>query len=283
MGIGFGIAKSTWGTTASGVVSDEFIIRVKTDNTGTSNDDQFTLQMISGTYDVDWGDGNIDLAQTGAQTHTYSSAGTYTIKVLGGTRIYHGPSGGFDSKKIIELKNWGIGVWTYLSNGFQGCSNMEITASDAPDLSGLLTPYFSLTFTDCFAQNTSPNSWDVSGFTNFYRTFYRNTVFNNPLDSWDVSSATNMREMFFNCSAFDQDISSWQISQVTDFTNFMSGVTLSTANYDALLIAWDAQGAMSYSGTVNFGSSKYTSGGAAETARTSLIAKWGGITDGGSV
>jgi hypothetical protein len=49
------------------------------------------------------------------------------------------------------------------------------------------------------------------------------------------------------------------------------------------LIAWDAQGAMSYSGTVNFGTSKYTSGGAAEAARTSLISKWGGITDGGGV
>jgi hypothetical protein len=55
----------------------------------------------------------------------------------------------------------------------------------------------------------------------------------------------------------------------------MVGVTLSTANYDALLIDWDAQGAMAYSGTVNFGGSKYTSGGAAEAARTSLDNKVG--------
>ena len=54
-----------------------------------------------------------------------------------------------------------------------------------------------------------------------------------------------------------------------------------TANYDATLIAWDAQGTMAFSGTVNFGGSKYTAGGAAEAARTSLISKWGGITDGG--
>jgi hypothetical protein len=39
---------------------------------------------------------------------------------------------------------------------------------------------------------------------------------------------------------------------------------------------------MSYSGTVNFGGSQYTSGGAAEAARTSLISKWGGIIDGGA-
>jgi len=40
---------------------------------------------------------------------------------------------------------------------------------------------------------------------------------------------------------------------------------------------------MSFSGTANFGGSTYTLGGAAEAARTSLIAKWGGIIDGGGV
>ena len=39
--------------------SDAFIITIKTDNPGTSNDDQFTLPWI-GTYDVDWGDGNTE-------------------------------------------------------------------------------------------------------------------------------------------------------------------------------------------------------------------------------
>ena len=97
-----------------------------------------------------------------------------------------------------------------------------------------------------------------------------------------MSSVTEAREMFKNASAFDQNISSFDINQVNSFISFMSGATLSTANYDALLIGWDAQGAMSYSGTVDFGTSQYTSGGAAEAARTSLISKWGGITDGGA-
>ena len=77
-------------------------------------------------------------------------------------------------------------------------------------------------------------------------------------------------------------MANWDINQVTDFTNFLLSAGISTANYDATLIAWDAQGTMAFSGTVNFGSSQYTSGGAAESARTSLISKWGGITDGGA-
>ena len=284
MGIGFGIGKRNWyKLQGEAAPQDEFIISVKTDNAGTSNNDQFTLQMISGTYDVDWGDSNVDLAQSGAKTHTYSTAGTYDVKVLGGTRMYHGSSGALDSDKIVDLKNWGIGQWVYISNGFQGCVNMVITATDVPDYSAILNPYFSLAFSDCPLQNYNFNNVSVtSSVTNLNRAFLNNSAFNQPLDNWDVSGVLDMDNTFNGCSSFDQDLSGWQISQVTDFTNFMAGVTLSTANYDALLIAWDAQGAMSYSGTVNFGSSKYTSGGAAETARTSLISKWGGITDGGA-
>jgi hypothetical protein len=92
-----------------------------------------------------------------------------------------------------------------------------------------------------------------------------------------------MQGVFRNATLFNQNIGSWDINQVTNFSNFMLSAGISTANYDALLIAWDAQGAMSYSGTVNFGSSQYTTGGTAEAARTSLISKWGGITDGGGV
>ena len=130
--------------------------------------------------------------------------------------------------------------------------------------------------------NNDLSSWNVSSATNMERMFQSCTIFNSDIGNWDVSNVTNMSIMFSFCSSFDQDLSSWQISQVTNFNDFMTGVTLSTANYDALLIAWDAQGAMSYSGTVPFGNSQYTSGGAAEAARTSLISKWGGITDGGA-
>jgi len=58
---------------------------------------------------------------------------------------------------------------------------------------------------------------------------------------------------------------------------------MTTAQYDATLIAWAAQTV--FSGMApRFGGSTYTAGGAAETARTSLINDDGWtITDGGSV
>jgi len=127
------------------------------------------------------------------------------------------------------------------------------------------------------------DTWDTSGMTDFKRGFEISPAFNPDISGWNVSNVTRMDSTFKNCTNFDQDLSGWDINQVSNFSNFMSGsTTLSTANYDALLIGWDAQGAMSFSGTVNFGGSKYTSGGAAEAARTSLISKWGGIIDGGA-
>ena len=65
------------------------------------------------------------------------------------------------------------------------------------------------------------------------------TAFNQDISSWNVSSVTNMsNKCLQDATAFDQDISSWDVSSVTDMGNMFNGVTLSTANYDALLRGW---------------------------------------------
>jgi len=123
------------------------------------------------------------------------------------------------------------------------------------------------------------DTWDVSNLTGF-RAFNCSNL-NPDITSWDTSAL--LMVSWQSCSSFNRSMATWDINQVTNFYNFLLGAGLSTVNYDALLIAWDAQGAMSFSGTVNFGSSKYTAGGAAEAAHISLEAKWGTIIDGGSV
>jgi len=126
--------------------------------------------------------------------------------------------------------------------------------------------------------------WDTSNVTSMSSMFMGNTVFNQDIGGWDTSNVTNMRRMFRATNAFNQDISNWDIDQVSNFVDFMQGSTgISTANYDALLIAWEAQ-APTYTGAIHFGGSQYTAGGAAEAARTSLQTTYGWvITDGGSV
>jgi hypothetical protein len=113
------------------------------------------------------------------------------------------------------------------------------------------------------------------------------------LSSWDWSSAKFYSYMFsgsFNLT----DIIGIENINVTNLYNTSSlsrilgygstSVTLPTSRYDQLLINLAAQTKNQSTQTAHFGSSKYTAGGAAEAARTSLINNDGYvISDGGAV
>jgi surface protein len=99
---------------------------------------------------------------------------------------------------------------------------------------------------------------------------------------WVTTGVTNVINHMYNCpSLTSYGIDSWNIEAIANWTFFAGLCTLPTALYDATLIAWDAQNPID-SKSVTFGSSKYTGGGTAATARANLISTdlWS-ITDGG--
>ena len=116
--------------------SDAFIITIKTDNPGSSGDDEFTLPW-TGTYDVDWGDGISDTGLVDTQTHTYASAGTYDVAVTATTgRISFNNSD--DKDKLLDIQQWGTCAWTEMDAAFYGCNSLTVvSASDAPNLSSV--------------------------------------------------------------------------------------------------------------------------------------------------
>jgi hypothetical protein len=90
---------------------------------------------------------------------------------------------------------------------------------------------------------------------------------------------TNMSYMFHNASAFNQNLGAWKVGALTAATHMFAGVTLSTANYDALLQGWSAQ--TLHSGVAfSAGNSQYCAGKPARTTLTSAPNSWV-ITDGG--
>jgi surface protein len=131
--------------------------------------------------------------------------------------------------------------------------------------------------------NQDISSWDISSATTIALMFRSAAAFNQDIGGWDTSSVTTFDNTFQTASAFDQDIGGWDVTGVTTMSNMFFQATLSTANYDALLVGWEGQ-AVQNNVTFHGGSSTYTSAGAGGTARAALIADhtWS-ITDGGGV
>ena len=130
-------------------------------------------------------------------------------------------------------------------------------------------------FTGSSVFNQDISSWNVSSVTNMGGMFNGATSFNQNLGSWDVSGVTDMTNTFRNCDGMSDAnlgaVKDWTITALTDASSFMDACTnsMSTSDYDALLIAWEAQ-APNTGVSIDFNNATYTAGGAAETARTSL-------------
>jgi len=138
------------------------------------------------------------------------------------------------------------------------------------------------TFKDATVFNQDISGWDVSSVTTMNSMFEDADAFNQNISGWTTTSLTDTREMFYSANLFDQDVGGWDITSLLYAADMFKYVTLSTANYDALLIGWAAQAVIN-GVTFHGGSSKYSSG-AATTARANLVtgAAWD-ITDGGQV
>ena len=97
--------------------------------------------------------------------------------------------------------------------------------------------------------------------------------------------------MLINATAYRQSLAAFNIAKCTSLTTLLSGVNMTTASYDDTLIGWNnnklvgANGIANYATnlTPSFGTSKYTAGGSAATARAALVTYGWTITDGGSI
>ena len=128
-----------------------------------------------------------------------------------------------DKQRLTKVTQWGTTKWTSLDKAFFGCGNMDVTATDKPDLT--VVTDLSNMFKNCVAlvYNTSVNDWDVSHITNMNSMFSQTTKFNQPLNNWVVSSVTDMRAMFASAETFNQDISGWDVSHVTNMIRMFGG------------------------------------------------------------
>ncbi|WP_299557240.1 BspA family leucine-rich repeat surface protein [Seonamhaeicola sp.] len=231
------------GKEAGCVVDQPFVMTFKTDNPGVSGSNQISIPTFSSenyNYSVDWGDGNSNSNVTGSITHTYAASGTYTVSISGEfPRIYFNNNG--DKKKIVTVDQWGSTAWSSMKNAFKGCSNLDVVATDAPNLTEVNSLEGMFFGCNSLIGTTSFNTWDTSSIISLNSAFKEATLFNQDLSNWDVSLVVDMKALFRKARDFNQDIGSWNVGNVTDMNSMFSAAN----SFNQPIGTWDVSGVVS--------------------------------------
>ena len=163
-------------------------------------------------------------------------------------------SNGADRAKLLDVEQWGTTVWTSMQNAFFGCSNLDITATDIPNLASCVS-----------MDNMFQSCSKLTGPAN--------------INSWNTAAVTNMTSMFFNASKFNQNIGNWTLNANVSMTNMLSNSGMDCSNYAATLIGWNANPLTPNGRTL--GASGRTYGPQAITARANLDGPKGWTFTGG--
>jgi len=175
-----------------------------------------------------------------------------------------------------DIANWQTGNVENMASMFEDVTsfNQDIGSwdvSNVVDMNGM--------FANAKNFNQDIGNWNTSNVNNMEGMFAGAEAFNQDISSWNVSKVTTMSFMFNNAISFDRSIGDWDVSNVTNMQYMFSGVTLSTSNYDDILIKWSS---LTLQNNVIFdaGNSKYSS--SAESYRNDIINNYNWtIYDGG--
>ncbi len=302
-------ASPLWDTTAAaGPAFKEMFMNSRATNLDTSNFNTAGATDLSfmffgcvdtGTADITWDTPLVTSMESMFESSAFGTINASTLETDACTTV----SAMFKNSKATALTvPSGYGVCTDMSWMLAGCSETV--------LGGTITTTACTTMEGMFsnaALTTNPSGAFVTTGVNNMSRMFENTKFDvganldtaavtdmsymfagsttNPLDCTSIgtNACTNMDGMFQNTTIGATAISGWPIATLTTAVDFLNGSTMTTAEYDATLIAWEGQTEQA-GVTIDFGDSTYTETagvGLGNTARNALIANGWTITDGG--
>ncbi|MVX35991.1 BspA family leucine-rich repeat surface protein, partial [Myroides sp. LoEW2-1] len=179
----------------------------------------------------------------GAFYKTKLEAGEYKV-AISGVFPYFSVSLDYKSRareNIIAINQWGTQKWKSMNSSFAGAKNLELKATDTPNLTEVEDMYGM--FVNAINFTGDLNNWDVSNVTNFSYMFSGATSFNRDLNNWDVSSGRDFSYMFKGATSFNGDLNNWDVSNVTKFSYMFSGAT----SFNRDLNNWDVSSGRDFS------------------------------------
>ncbi len=195
---------------------------------GSTSDKEFLISTHGSGYDyhVDCNLTSTDVTKEALNVHgdykcIYKTPGIYKIFITWDfPEIYFDYYMNKDSIKIISLDKWDHLALRTLKKAFYYASNLEINATDTPNLESVTSMYSAFRGIKSINMD-SIYSWDVSNVENMSSLFSDIQNFNQDIYDWNVSNVTNMSGMFFGTS-FNNYINNWDVSQVEDMSLMFS-------------------------------------------------------------
>ena len=179
--------------------------------------------------------------------------------------VYNQPIGSWNTSQVTDM--------SYMFNN-DHVFNQDISGWDTSHVTSMRG-----IFSGDWAFDQPIGSWNTSSVTDMYGMFIASN-FNQDISGWDTSQVTDMGGTFA-LSNFNKDISSWDIGNVLSMFNMFNMVTLSTENYDSILLGWSNQSVQD-NVTFNAGSSQYSWQGKINRDILTDLHGWV-ITDGGEI
>jgi surface protein len=148
-------------------------------------------------------------------------------------RFYMGTNVYLDALKLIDVMQWGSVPWLSMDYFFKDCTNLNISANDSPNLTGVYS--MSQMFYNATSFNSNIGNWNTSNISVMSYLFVNATSFNQPIGSWNTSNVINMELIFGNASSFNQPIGNW----ITNNVNKMSSMFYGASSFNQPIGNWN--------------------------------------------
>ena len=119
--------------------------------------------------------------------------------------------------KLLDVNQWGKVEWGSMEKAFRGCNNLNITATDLPNLSNVKCMAKMFYSCNSLIGPQNINQWNTASVTKMSEIFSFTQFFNQPIGNWNTARVTNMNGMFRYAVSFNQPIGNWSMGSVKDF------------------------------------------------------------------